>query len=98
MTMVLTIKFSAGMGVSYQGSIDLSALPADLYEAVQTELSEKKLLNITREKKGQITDSVIYELKYNNSGKTFIIDESQASDKLLELIDSLRPYLKIKPK
>lgn len=96
---ILFIKFSGGMGVSYQGSVDLSALPSGLYETVRTELSEKNLSKISRKKKNQFTtNSVTYELQYENSGQPFTIDESQASDELLELIDSLRPYLNLEPK
>lgn len=84
------------MGVSYQGSVDLSTLPSGLYDTVLTELSEKNLSKIGREKKNQFaTDSIIYELHYESSGETFTIDENQASEELLELIDNLRPYLSL---
>jgi hypothetical protein len=97
--MILSIKFSGGMGISYQGSIDLSTLPRGLYETVRTELSEEKLLKTIREKKDAFsTDSITYELQYENSARTFTIDESQANDEFLELIDSLRPYLNLEPK
>ena len=97
--MLLTIKFSGGMGVSYQGSVDLSTLPSGLYETVRTELSEKNLSKACREKKNQFTtDSVTYELQYEDSDQTFTIHEYQVSEELLELIDSLRPYLNLEPK
>jgi len=92
--MILFIKFSGGMGVSYQGSVDLSALPDDLLQEVQTELSEKNLAKINTVKRDPFAaDSIIYEIQYDKSGKKFIIDESQTSDNILELIDNLRPYL-----
>ncbi len=87
------------MGISYKGSVDLSALPQDLYEDVQTKLSEKNLSKFSRENRNQyITDSVIYELQYKDSDNKFTIEESQASDDFLELIDSLRPYLNLELK
>jgi hypothetical protein len=97
--MRLFIKYSGGMGISYQGSIDISSLPSDLYNTLQFELSEKKLQKFSIEKKNLfVTDSVIYELQFENSDQMFFIEESQANDELLELIDNLRPHLKLLPK
>lgn len=96
--MILTIKFSGGMGVSYQGSVDLSSLPGALSKAVRTELSVKAISG-TRGGGGQYTiDSTTYSFQYENSGEKFTVDESEASDELLELIDSLRPFLTLEPK
>jgi len=94
--MILFIRFSGGMGVSYQGSVDLATLPDDLLQEVQTELSEKNLAKVNKIKRDPFAaDSVIYEIQYDNSGEIFIIDESQTSDEILELIDNLRPYLNL---
>ena len=84
------------MGVSYQGSVDLETLPNDLLKEVQNEFSEKNLVKVNKMKRDPFaTDSVIYEIQYDNSDEKIIIDESQTSDEMLELIDNLRPFLNL---
>ena len=97
--MMLFIKYSGGMGVSYRGNIDLSRLPGDLCKTLRSEISERNLSKRNKEDKGLLaTNSIIYELQYENSDQVFTIDESEASDELLELIDSLTPFLNFEPK
>ena len=96
--MILFIKFSGGMGLSYQGSVDLSTLPGELEQAVQSELSEPRLSAYSQQEQNPFaSDSMVYEISYEHSGNTYRIDESQASEALLELIDRLRPYLELAP-
>lgn len=96
---ILFITFSGGMGVSYQGSVDTSTLPLDISKKVQHELSENRLATVSTAKKNPLsTDSVMYEFHYDGSNHKYSIEESQASDALLELIDDLRPYLKLHSK
>jgi hypothetical protein len=92
--MILHFKVLGGLGISYQGRIDLSELPYELYEQVMIELSENKLQQLERKQKSQLrTDSSFYELRYENSDRKFSIEESQASDEVLDLIDALKPFL-----
>lgn len=84
------------MGVSYKGSVDLSTLSENLLKSVQSNFSEEILLGLSAgENKRISTDSVIYELQYENSEQKFSIAESQLNDEKLDLIDNLRPYLKL---
>ncbi len=97
--MKLHIKFSGGMGISYQGSVDLSTLPKNLYEKLSETLSEKNLSNIcTKNRNHFTTDAITYELQLDSNGQIFSIDESQASNDMLDLIDNLQPYLNLEPK
>lgn len=97
--MILDINFSGGMGVSYRGRLDLSALPADLLEKVQKKLSDKKLSRMANQEKNPfMSDSMIYEFQYQNSSRKYAVNESQTDDDMLDLMDSLRPYIEIMPK
>ena len=45
--LMLSIEFSGGMGVAYQGEIDLSALPDSLHDRAMDMLSERNLSRLS---------------------------------------------------
>ena len=87
------------MGISYQGSVDLSTLPQKIYEKVTETLSETNLSKVCIENRDHFsTDAITYELRFEDTDQIFSIDESQASSDMLNLIDNLQPYLILEPK
>lgn len=98
--MTLLIKVSGGIGVSYQGVIELSTLPQNLLIQVQSELSESNLLRLSSSESQSdfVTDLTSYEMQYSDSDRSFIIKENQLPTKVIDLLDSILPYLTLLPK
>jgi len=96
----LLIKVSGGIGVSYQGVIELSTLPQNLLIQVQSELSESNLLRLSSSESQSdfVTDLTSYEMQYSDSDRSFIIKENQLPTKVIDLLDSILPYLTLLPK
>jgi hypothetical protein len=92
--MILTLKYSGGLGVSYQGSVDVDTLPAALRAGVDAVLSDEHLSSLARRPRdGAAVDTVTYEIGLGAGGGTYRFDESQADAAVLDLIDELRPHL-----
>lgn len=92
--MVLTLKYSGGLGVSYQGSVDVDTLPAALRAEVDAVLSDDHLSSLARRPRDDVAvDTVTYEIGLGAGGGIYRFDESQADAAVLDLIDELRPHL-----
>ncbi|NKB77192.1 MAG: hypothetical protein GKR96_09135 [Gammaproteobacteria bacterium] len=93
---MLYIQFSGGMGVSYQGVVDLSSLPPELLARAEDLLSEQSLRAMSKLGQDEASiDSMIYEIKLHHSSARFSVSEAQADDVFLELMDELADYLTI---
>ena len=97
--LMLSIEFSGGMGVAYQGEVDLSALPASLHERALDLLSESNLNRLSTVATEQtFPGATTYTFHYCSSERSFVVDEGQASPEFLQLMDELNDYLILRPK
>lgn len=94
--MLVRLRISGGLGVSYEGSVEVSRLPGELASQVRTILTKERLSRISRRRRpSDAVDTISYEIGIEDVEESFRIDETQADAATLDLLDELRPHLRL---